>query len=175
MAKRWVVTARDIFVGTDIIRAFNKIHVEEDRAAYLVAEGFAVYDDLEGGGIGKDAVKALYSLAVQAGFSGRFEDFQGVLKGGAAGGEAYRDFQEGYYSVEDLQRFNADSPLINGKFITIPWPKSFSTRPMVHITADVVSKSARVVYIQNITETGFDLACNYAADLKGVWYRAYVK
>lgn len=175
MAKRWVVTARDIFVGTDIIRAFNKIHVEEARAAYLVAEGFAVYDDLESGGIGKDAVKALYSLAVQAGFSGGFEDFQGVLKGGAAGGEAYRDFQEGYYSAEDLKRFNGDSLLSNGAFVTIPFPKSFQSRPMVQVTADVVSKSVRTVYVQNITETGFDLACNYAADLKGVWYRAYVK
>lgn len=115
-----------------------------------------------------------YDIAVKNGFQGNGQEWLESLKH-PAGNEAYTLLQEGYYSREDLQRFNGNIPPANAKFITVPWPKPFSSRPMVQITADIASKSARIAYIQNITETGFDLACNYAADLKGVWYRAYVK
>lgn len=115
-----------------------------------------------------------YDIAVKNGFQGSEQEWLQSLKK-PAGNEAYALLQEGYYGREDLQRFSGDSPIANGKFITVPWPKPFSERPFVQITADVVSKSTRIVYVQNITETGFNLACNYAADLKGVWYRAYIK
>ena len=91
------------------------------------------------------------------------------------GANPYREFQEGYYSREQLQQFNNGSPPANARFITCPWPEAFTERPCVQITLDIVSTSTRLQYIQNVTNTGFDVSTNYAADLRGVWFRGYVK
>ncbi|OSI06817.1 Uncharacterised protein [Neisseria animaloris] len=175
MSKRWIVTARDIFVGGDIIRAFTKVQVEEAQAAYLVDKGFAVYDDLQGGTISTRAMKALYDITRLSGFAGSFEEFSQAMEGLGGGGQESGHVQEGYYSREDLERFNGNRPLGNSQFVTVSWPSAFKTRPFAQITADIASNSVRQLYIQNITETGFDLAVSYGGDLKGVWYRAYVK
>ncbi|OSI09263.1 hypothetical protein [Neisseria zoodegmatis] len=87
----------------------------------------------------------------------------------------YQEFQEGYYTRQQLEQFNGGKPLANSRFVTCPWPRAFKERPCVQITLDIVSAAARVHYIQNVTETGFDVATNYAPDLRGVWFRAYVK
>ena len=79
--KRWVVTSRDIFVGTDIIRAFNKVKVNIDHANYLVENGFAVYDDLERENIGSDAFQALYVLLNRSGYGGSLEDLSRAFQG----------------------------------------------------------------------------------------------
>ncbi|MFV2030496.1 hypothetical protein [Neisseria sp. S1] len=87
----------------------------------------------------------------------------------------YQEFQEGYYNRQQLEEFNGGQPLSNARLVTCPWPAAFTKRPCVQITLDIVSTAARVQYIQNVTETGFDVATNYAADLRGVWFKAYVK
>lgn len=121
-----------------------------------------------------------YELAVAGGYQGSQSEWLLSLKGekgesgGTGGGDSYREYVEGYYTRADLERFNGGT-MANFKFVTCPWPKPFSDLPNVQITLNIVSASARIPYIQNVTKTGFDVACNYAAELHGVWFRAYLK
>lgn len=62
----------------------------------------------------------------------------------------------------------------NNQWLTIPFPKPFSKVPFVKATLDVKDSSVRVSYQANATETGFDIALNYAGSLNGVWYEAHI-
>lgn len=62
----------------------------------------------------------------------------------------------------------------NNKYVTIKFKKPFSKVPFVKVTLDVKTNSARLTYIANATETGFDVATNYVGDLYGLWYEAHL-
>ena len=82
----------------------------------------------------------------------------------------YSEFQEGYIARENFNFVpNAGTPG------TVSFPKPFSRRPDIFVAClDLQSGSPRFQYIQNLTESGFDIGTNYGANLKGVWYRAAI-
>lgn len=82
----------------------------------------------------------------------------------------YSEIQEGY-----IARENFGFVPENNTPATVSFPKPFSRRPDIfEACLDIRSNSARLQYIQNLTESGFDLATNYSPELKGVWYRAAI-
>ena len=82
----------------------------------------------------------------------------------------YSEIQEGYIAREN---FGFDpSPM---KMNTVYFPIPFSRRPDIfEAYLDIRSNSTRWQYIQNVTESGFDITTTYPPDLKGVWYRAAI-
>lgn len=62
----------------------------------------------------------------------------------------------------------------NNSFLTVKFQRPFSKRPFVKVTLDLVSTTVRLTYIANATETGFDVATNYAGSLEGLWYEAHL-
>nr|DAS48264.1 MAG TPA: H-type lectin domain [Caudoviricetes sp.] len=62
----------------------------------------------------------------------------------------------------------------NNEFMTVKFKKPFSKKPFVKVTLDLVTAQARISYQGNATETGFDIATNYAGALFGLWYEAHL-
>ena len=82
----------------------------------------------------------------------------------------YSEIQEGYIAREN---FGFDP--IPMKMSTVYFPTPFSRRPDIfEACLDIRSNSTRWQYIQNVTESGFDITTVYTPDLKGVWYRAAI-
>ena len=82
----------------------------------------------------------------------------------------YSEIQEGYIAREN---FGFDP--IPMKMHTVYFPTPFSRRPDIfEACLDIQSNSTRWQYIQNVTESGFDITTVYTPDLKGVWYRAAI-
>ena len=82
----------------------------------------------------------------------------------------YSEIQEGYIAREN---FGFDP--IPMKMHTVYFPTPFSRRPDIfEACLDIRSNSTRWQYIQNVTESGFDITTVYTPDLKGVWYRAAI-
>ena len=150
---------------------------------------------------GKDGAKgadgkSAYEVAVSNGFVGNEADWLASLKGekgdkgdagaGGSGDSAlqlriaaleqvlakmpkYKEYQAGY-----IPRANFVGTLANNGLITANYPKPFSKRPILNVTLDIVDATARVQYVNNATETGFQVATNYASTLNGVWYEAFI-
>ena len=144
---------------------------------------------------GKDG-KSAYQIAVAQGFAGSEADWLASLKGekgdkgdagaGGSGDSAlqlriaaleqvlakmpkYKEYQAGYIPRADLV-----GTLANNGLITANYPKPFSKRPILNVTLDIADAAVRVQYVNNATETGFQVATNYAASMKGVWYEAFI-
>ena len=82
----------------------------------------------------------------------------------------YSEIQEGYIARENFG-FVPES----GKTNTVSFPTPFSRRPDIfEALLDVKGRYPRLHYIQNVTESGFDLGANTGTDLQGVWYRAAI-
>ena len=81
----------------------------------------------------------------------------------------YKEYQAGY-----IPRAAFVGTLANNGLITANYPKPFSGRPILNVTLDIQDPAARVQYVNNATETGFQVATNYAASLIGVWYEAFI-
>ena len=62
----------------------------------------------------------------------------------------------------------------NNEFMTVKFKKPFSKKPCVKVILDLVTAQARISYQGNATETGFDIATNYAGALVGLWYEAHL-
>lgn len=83
-----------------------------------------------------------------------------------------KEYQAAYIPANDL---GANIDLIG--FATIKFKKPFSKVPFVKATPDLKTRYAEVVYIANVTETGFDITAKNARDLGqlyGVWYEAHL-
>lgn len=80
-----------------------------------------------------------------------------------------KEYQAAYVPKGDFL-----SGLDNAKLVTIKFKKPFSKIPFVKVTLDIKTYSARLTYIANATETGFDVATNYVGDLYGLWYEAHL-
>ena len=81
----------------------------------------------------------------------------------------YAEYQAGY-----IPRANFVGTLANNGLVTANYPKPFSERPILNVTLDIADVAARVQYVNNATETGFQVATNYAASMNGVWYEAFI-
>lgn len=83
----------------------------------------------------------------------------------------YKEYQCGYVSREEFGFVPANNVLG-----FIPFPKSFSKRPDVFTAKlDIPGDLPRHHYTNKVTPEGFHIACNYAPDMKGVWYIAGVR
>ena len=81
----------------------------------------------------------------------------------------YKEYQAGY-----IPRADFVGTLANNALITANYPKPFSKRPILNVTLDIQDAAARVQYVNNATETGFQVATNYGGSLIGVWYEAFI-
>ena len=82
----------------------------------------------------------------------------------------YSEIQEGY-----IARANFGFDPYPMKLDTVYFPAPFSRRPDIfEAVLDVQSQKTRIPFIQNVTESGFDIAIAFDKDLKGVWYRAAI-
>lgn len=146
---------------------------------------------------GKDG-KSAYQIAVEQGFAGSEAAWLLSLKGekgekgdpgsGGSGTDTtalqqeidalkaavakmpkYKEYQAGY-----IPRENFVGTLANNGLVTANYPKPFSKRPIVNVTLDIADTTVRVQYVNNVTETGFQVATNYGGSLYGVWYEAFI-
>ena len=146
---------------------------------------------------GKDG-KSAYQIAVEQGFAGSEAAWLLSLKGekgekgdpgsGGSGTDTtalqqeinalkavvakmpkYKEYQAGY-----IPRADFVGTLANNGLITANYPKPFSKRPILNVTLDIADTAVRVQYVNNATETGFQVATNYGASLYGVWYEAFI-
>ena len=92
-----------------------------------------------------------------------------ALKAAVAKMPKYKEYQAGYIPRADLV-----GTLANNGLITAKYPKPFSKRPILNDTLDIADTAARIQYVNNVTETGFQVATNYAATMNGVWYEAFI-
>ena len=146
---------------------------------------------------GKDG-KSAYQIAVAQGFAGSEAAWLLSLKGekgekgdpgsGGSGTDTaalqqeinalkavlakmpkYKEYQAGY-----IPRANFVGTLGNSVLITANYPKPFSKRPILNVTLDIADATGRVQYVNNATETGFQVATNFAGSMNGVWYEAFI-
>lgn len=80
-----------------------------------------------------------------------------------------KEYQAAYVARSDFLTNPA-----NNEFMTVKFKKPFSKKPFVKVTLDLVTAQARLTYQANATETGFDIATNYAGSLLGLWYEAHL-
>lgn len=83
-----------------------------------------------------------------------------------------KEYQAAYVPRKDL-----GSDLDMTPVITIKFKKPFSKIPFVKVTFDLKTNSAKLIYVKNVTETGFDIATKEPGDLwdlQGLWYEAYL-
>ena len=92
-----------------------------------------------------------------------------ALKAAVAKMPKYKEYQAGYIPRADFVGIPANNGLI-----TANYPKPFSKRPILNVTLDIADPAVRVQYVHNATETGFQVATNYAASMNGVWYEAFI-
>ena len=83
--------------------------------------------------------------------------------------DKYSEYEERYVA------FSASELPANTAFKQINFGRTFSTIPFIQITLDIQDMTPRIPYYGNVTKTGFQVASNYGAGVKGVWYKAYVK
>ena len=81
----------------------------------------------------------------------------------------YKEYQAGY-----IPRADFVGTLANNGLITANYPKPFSKRPILNVTLDIADAAVRIQYVNNVTETGFQVSTNYATSMYGVWYEAFI-
>ena len=150
---------------------------------------------------GKDGAKgadgkSAYEVAVSNGFVGNEAAWLASLKGekgdkgdagaGGSGDSAlqlriaaleqvlakmpkYKEYQAGYIPRAAF----VGTPANNG-LVTANYPKPFSGRPILNVTLDIADATIRAQYVNNATETGFQVGTNFAGSLNGVWYEAFI-
>ena len=150
---------------------------------------------------GKDGAKgadgkSAYEVAVSNGFVGNEAAWLASLKGekgdkgdagaGGSGDSAlqlriaaleqvlakmpkYKEYQAGY-----IPRAAFVGTLANNGLVTANYPKPFSGRPILNVTLDIADAAIRAQYVNNATETGFQVGTNFAGSLNGVWYEAFI-
>lgn len=92
-----------------------------------------------------------------------------ALKAAVAKMPKYKEYQAGY-----IPRADFVGTIANNALVTANYPKPFSKRPILNVTLDIADAAVRVQYVHNATETGFQVATNYAASMRGVWYEAFI-
>ncbi len=83
--------------------------------------------------------------------------------------DKYSEYEERYVA------FSPSELPANNALKRINFQRTFSTIPFIQITLDIKDPTPRIPFYANVTKTGFQIAGNYGAAVKGVWYKAYVK
>ena len=92
-----------------------------------------------------------------------------ALKAAVAKMPKYKEYQAGY-----IPRENFVGTLANNALVTANYPKPFSKRPILKVTLDIADATVRTQYVNNATETGFQVATNFAGSMRGLWYEAFI-
>lgn len=92
-----------------------------------------------------------------------------ALKAAVAKMPKYKEYQAGY-----IPRADFVGTIGNNALVTANYPKPFSKLPILNVTLDIADAAVRVQYVNNATVTGFQVATNYAASMRGVWYEAFI-
>ena len=92
-----------------------------------------------------------------------------ALKAVVAKMPKYKEYQAGYIPRAAF----VGTPANNG-LVTANYPKPFSGRPILNVTLDIADAAIRAQYVNNATETGFQVGTNFAGSLNGVWYEAFI-
>lgn len=98
----------------------------------------------------------------------RIAALEAAQQAGGSGAKPFKEYEAKYISRSEL------GELENNTFKQITFSKQFSKKPFVSVTLDFSTTSPRFTYLANITETGFQFTANYAPDVQGIWYQAYV-
>lgn len=99
----------------------------------------------------------------------RLSALENAQQTGGVGGTTFKEFEAKYIPKATLGEFG------NNTLVPIAFTKTFSKVPFVIATMDLKNESTqRLLYLTGITTTGFKFATNYAGDVKGIWYQAYV-
>lgn len=92
-----------------------------------------------------------------------------ALKAAVAKMPKYKEYQAGYIPRADFVGIPGNSTLVTANF-----RKPFSKRPILNVTLDIADTAVRVQYVNNATETGFQVSTNYFGSLYGAWYEAFI-
>lgn len=92
-----------------------------------------------------------------------------ALKAAVAKMPKYKEYQAGYIPRADFVGTLANNGLVNANY-----PKPFSKRPILNVMLDIADTTIRAQYVNNATETGFQVGTNFAGSLNGVWYEAFI-
>ena len=132
----------------------------------------APYDDAE---IKKEleAVKKQLSDLPKGGATYDDSDLRKQLAAAVARIDEIADTRKEYQAAYIARADFLTNPA-NNEFMTVKFKKPFSKKPFVKVTLDLVTVQARLTYQANATETGFDIATNYAGSLLGLWYEAHL-
>ena len=158
--------------GTDGLPGKNGVDGKDGKSAYQIAveQGFAGSEaawllslkgekgekgDPGSGGSGTDTTALQQEI--------------NALKAVVAKMPKYKEYQAGY-----IPRADFVGTLANNGLVTANYPKPFSKRPILNVTLDIADTTVRAQYVNNATETGFQVATNYGASLYGVWYEAFI-
>ena len=158
--------------GVDGLPGKNGVDGKDGKSAYqiAVAQGFAGSEaawllslkgekgekgDQGSGGSGTDTTALQQEI--------------NALKAAVAKMPKYKEYQAGY-----IPRANLVGTPANNALVTANYPKPFSTRPILTVTLDIADAAVRAQYVHNATETGFQVATNYALSMRGVWYQAFI-
>lgn len=85
-----------------------------------------------------------------------------------SGANLFKEYEARYIPRSEL------GSLENNTFASLAFTKTFSKVPFVVVTLDLRTTTPRFAYVGNITTAGFQFAANYAPDIKGLWYQAYI-
>ncbi|OFV39627.1 hypothetical protein HMPREF3136_03885 [Neisseria sp. HMSC15C08] len=132
----------------------------------------ASYDDAE---IKKElaAVKKQLENLPKGGAAYDDSDLRKQLANVIARVDAIADTRKEYQAAY-VPRSQFISTPSNNEFMTVKFQRPFSKKPFVKVTLDLVTTTVRLTYIANASETGFDVATNYAGSLEGLWYEAHL-
>ena len=98
----------------------------------------------------------------------RIAALEAAQQAGGSGAKPFKEYEAKYIPRSEL------GELENNTFKQITFSKQFSKKPFVSVTLDFSTTSPRFTYLANITETGFQFTANYAPDVQGIWYQAYI-
>lgn len=92
-----------------------------------------------------------------------------ALETQVAGMPKYKEYQAGY-----IPRADFVGTLGNNVLITVNFPQPFAEKPLCFVLIDVKDAAARYQSVNNVTETGFQVALNYVSSMLGVHFMAFV-
>ena len=146
--------------------------------AYGLGSG---HDEAAGGSYDDTAIKqelarikqALEALPSGAAYDDTYlrKQIEAVVEQVSKIADTRKEYQAAYVPKKDL-----GSELDIG-FASIKFEKPFSKVPFVKATPNLSTGSAQVIYIINVTKTGFEIKANVdsnLSELKGVWYEAHL-
>ncbi len=98
----------------------------------------------------------------------RITALEAAQQSGGSGAKPFKEYEAKYIPRSEL------GELENNTFKQINFSKTFSKTPFVILTINFSTTSPRFTYLANVSSTGFQFTANYAPDVQGIWYQAYI-